>query len=135
MVFFKFLSSELEVRLGHHSPDSNSLRLQHNANSSIRSRSVSLTHRRKMSAVGSLVFCSDCGNLLDSTSGNEKLVCEQCGGVTRGRAALNSTWGRTLIMMYYFFRYHNKGSYYQISAVSIPLCVATKAISCPDAVE
>ncbi|KAF8471989.1 hypothetical protein BDZ91DRAFT_775422 [Kalaharituber pfeilii] len=36
-----------------------------------------------MPSVGSLVFCGDCGNLLDSTSGNEQLVCEQCGLVTQ----------------------------------------------------
>lgn len=44
-----------------------------------------------MSAIGSLVFCSDCGNLLDTTSGNEKLVCEQCGGVTRDIATKEVT--------------------------------------------
>ncbi|KAL9106426.1 MAG: hypothetical protein Q9187_008564 [Circinaria calcarea] len=34
-----------------------------------------------MSAIGSLVFCTDCGNLLDGSSGDEKaiLTCEVCG--------------------------------------------------------
>lgn len=38
-------------------------------------------------------------------------------------------------LLYIIFRYHNEGSHYQISTVSIPLRVATKAISCPDVVE
>ncbi|KAL6862752.1 DNA-directed RNA polymerase I core subunit rpa12 [Amphichorda felina] len=34
-----------------------------------------------MAAIGSLVFCTDCGNLLPSTKGSEKnvLSCEACG--------------------------------------------------------
>ncbi|GAB7343276.1 hypothetical protein MBLNU457_1332t1 [Dothideomycetes sp. NU457] len=34
-----------------------------------------------MSAIGSLVFCTDCGNLLDSAAGLQKatLTCEICG--------------------------------------------------------
>ncbi|TKA62374.1 hypothetical protein B0A49_11551 [Cryomyces minteri] len=34
-----------------------------------------------MSAIGSLVFCTDCGNLLDGSAGDAKalLVCEVCG--------------------------------------------------------
>jgi len=36
---------------------------------------------RKMSAIGSLVFCTDCGNLLDRSSGLQKktLECDICG--------------------------------------------------------
>ncbi|KPM44365.1 hypothetical protein AK830_g2159 [Neonectria ditissima] len=38
-----------------------------------------------MSAIGSLVFCTDCGNLLPSTKGTERnvLVCECCGAENR----------------------------------------------------
>lgn len=34
-----------------------------------------------MSAIGSLVFCTDCGNLLDGSSANGKaiLICDVCG--------------------------------------------------------
>ncbi|KAK5016614.1 DNA-directed RNA polymerase I core subunit rpa12 [Cryomyces antarcticus] len=34
-----------------------------------------------MSAIGSLVFCTDCGNLLDGSAGDAKalLLCEVCG--------------------------------------------------------
>jgi len=40
-----------------------------------------------MSAIGSLVFCTDCGNLLESSTGNEKtiLICECCGAENRGK--------------------------------------------------
>lgn len=51
------------------------------------------THRKKtldqehtMAAIGSLVFCTDCGNLLPSTKGTERnvLSCECCGAENRG---------------------------------------------------
>lgn len=36
-------------------------------------------HKTKMSVVGSLIFCTDCGNLLDSLIDKTKdLVCSQC---------------------------------------------------------
>ena len=39
-----------------------------------------------MSAIGSLVFCTDCGNLLDGSSGDKKaiLTCEVCGTENKG---------------------------------------------------
>lgn len=39
-----------------------------------------------MSAIGSLVFCTDCGNLLDGSSGDSKvtLVCDVCGASCKG---------------------------------------------------
>jgi DNA-directed RNA polymerase I subunit RPA12 len=39
-----------------------------------------------MSAIGTLLFCKDCGNLLDSSTGNEKtiLTCECCGAENKG---------------------------------------------------
>ncbi|KAF4305794.1 hypothetical protein GTA08_BOTSDO06919 [Botryosphaeria dothidea] len=42
-----------------------------------------------MSAIGSLVFCTDCGNLLDGSSGDSKatLVCDACGASCRDTAA------------------------------------------------
>ena len=40
----------------------------------------------KMSAIGSLVFCTDCGNLLPATKGTQKnvLECECCGAENKG---------------------------------------------------
>lgn len=42
-----------------------------------------------MAAIGSLVFCTDCGNLLDGSSGDEKaiLICDLCGTENRGKAS------------------------------------------------
>jgi len=39
-----------------------------------------------MAAIGSLVFCTDCGNLLPATKGTEKnsLNCECCGAWNKG---------------------------------------------------
>lgn len=41
-----------------------------------------------MSAVGTLVFCADCGNLLDRSPGSDKLVCEMCTAVVTGTILL-----------------------------------------------
>lgn len=40
-----------------------------------------------MAAIGSLVFCTDCGNLLPATKGTERnsLPCECCGAWNAGR--------------------------------------------------
>lgn len=39
-----------------------------------------------MSAIGSLVFCTPCGNLLPASKGDEKniLTCEACGAQNKG---------------------------------------------------
>ncbi len=39
-----------------------------------------------MAAIGSLVFCTDCGNLLDGASGDERAIlkCDVCGTENRG---------------------------------------------------
>ncbi|KAK2627664.1 hypothetical protein QTJ16_002310 [Diplocarpon rosae] len=39
-----------------------------------------------MSAIGSLVFCTDCGNLLESSTGkkNAVLICDCCGAENKG---------------------------------------------------
>ncbi|KAF2188091.1 DNA-directed RNA polymeras-like protein I subunit [Zopfia rhizophila CBS 207.26] len=46
-----------------------------------------------MSAIGSLVFCTDCGNLLDGSSGKENaiLICQVCG------ASCKDTSSKTVI--------------------------------------
>ncbi|KAM0801809.1 DNA-directed RNA polymerase I polypeptide [Usnea florida] len=38
-----------------------------------------------MAAIGSLVFCTDCGNLLDGSSGDENAIlkCDVCGNENR----------------------------------------------------
>lgn len=43
------------------------------------------THIAKMAAIGSLVFCTDCGNLLETnTSRKTFLTCEVCGAQNKG---------------------------------------------------
>jgi len=39
-----------------------------------------------MAAIGSLIFCTDCGNLLPASKGSEKniLHCECCGAENKG---------------------------------------------------
>ncbi|KAI9836546.1 MAG: hypothetical protein M1819_001177 [Sarea resinae] len=46
-----------------------------------------------MAAIGSLVFCTDCGNLLNGSSGDEKaiLTCELCGSQCRDTSAKTVT--------------------------------------------
>jgi hypothetical protein len=49
--------------------------------------------RFKMAAIGSLVFCTDCGNLLDGSAGKQNVVltCTVCGANNKGRPALQQT--------------------------------------------
>ncbi|TVY32937.1 DNA-directed RNA polymerase I subunit [Lachnellula subtilissima] len=46
-----------------------------------------------MSAIGSLVFCTDCGNLLDSSTGNQNtiLLCECCSAENKDTASKTIT--------------------------------------------
>lgn len=47
------------------------------------------TNQNKMSAIGSLVFCTDCGNLLENSAGNKDAIlgCDCCGAENRDTAA------------------------------------------------
>jgi len=47
-----------------------------------------------MSAIGSLVFCTDCGNLLESSAGNKNaiLVCDCCGAENQGLSDSACLW-------------------------------------------
>jgi DNA-directed RNA polymerase I subunit RPA12 len=42
-----------------------------------------------MAAIGSLVFCTDCGNLLDGGAGKQNaiLTCQVCGASCKGMSA------------------------------------------------
>ncbi|KAI5805019.1 DNA-directed RNA polymerase i 13.7 kda polypeptide [Geopyxis carbonaria] len=44
-----------------------------------------------MATVGTLVFCTDCGNLLDRSPGVNKLVCELCGAETADNSQKTTT--------------------------------------------
>lgn len=54
----------------------------------------------KMSAIGSLVFCTDCGNLLDSSTGdaNTLLTCACCGTENRGKLIFNSYYKNYILI-------------------------------------
>lgn len=45
-------------------------------------------HVLNMAAIGSLVFCTDCGNLLEGSSGDKKaiLTCAVCGTENKGNS-------------------------------------------------
>ncbi len=46
-----------------------------------------------MAAIGSLVLCTDCGNLLDGSAGKQNVVltCTVCGANCKGRQILHQT--------------------------------------------
>ena len=46
-----------------------------------------------MAAIGSLVFCTDCGNLLDESTGDAKaiLICDVCGTHNKDTASTSVT--------------------------------------------
>jgi DNA-directed RNA polymerase I subunit RPA12 len=48
-----------------------------------------------MSAIGSLIFCTDCGNLLQESTGSPDaiLVCEACGARNKGKLTLGISHG------------------------------------------
>lgn len=50
--------------------------------------------RLTMAAIGTLVFCTDCGNLLPATKGTQRNVlhCECCGAENRGLYAWCDIW-------------------------------------------
>jgi RNA polymerases M/15 Kd subunit len=52
------------------------------------STEIARTCSPTMSAIGSLVFCNDCGNLLESSTGdlNATLTCEVCHNTCKGDA-------------------------------------------------
>lgn len=54
-----------------------------------------------MTAIGSLVFCTDCGNLLDGASGDRTtlLTCEVCGTQNKGESVTRSLHVKTYISL------------------------------------
>lgn len=62
-----------------------------------------------MSAIGSLVFCTDCGNLLDTSTGNKQtiLVCGCCGAENQGFFSILQILNLLMFTRYCFKNYHN----------------------------
>lgn len=82
------------------------------------------------------MFCTDCGNLLDGSSGDEKaiLTCEVCGRENKGTSQQLGSWryentkfGSTSPHRYLIDCGHN-----QIKAHSIPFIAPLEAIGSTD---
>ena len=86
-----------------------------------------------MAAIGSLVFCTDCGNLLDGSSGDEKVIlrCDVCGTENTGTALSISQPALTEMLMQPH-RYINECHYHQVKAHSFPLRPSLKAFCSTD---
>jgi hypothetical protein len=84
-----------------------------------------------MSAVGSLVFCTDCGNLLDNSTGNQKhiLVCECCGAENNGMPGEDFSYSHTETDNP---RYGLKDYYGNYEAILFPFSFEAKTIGRPD---
>ena len=62
---------------------------------------MQLLHTVAMAAIGLLVFCTDCGNLLDGSSGDERAIlrCDVCGTENRGIAPVITLRSLTQALM------------------------------------
>jgi DNA-directed RNA polymerase subunit M/transcription elongation factor TFIIS len=78
-----------------------------------------------MSAVGSLVFCTDCGNLLDSSTGNKNtvLVCDCCGAENKGEHHLTPL--REILIKH---RYCLEDDHYYHEGVFLSVASETKTV-------
>jgi hypothetical protein len=74
----------------------------------------------KMAAIGSLVFCTDCGNLLETnTSRKTYLTCEVCGAQNKGEDYI-STSAYTLNDVLTVYRHIQQDHHYSLQAHSVP---------------
>lgn len=57
-----------------------------------------------MSAIGSLIFCTDCGNLLRESTGdaNAILHCTVCGARNKGKVVQLGSWKSRILLSSYF---------------------------------
>ena len=82
-----------------------------------------------MSAIGSLVFCTDCGNLLESSTGKDALLlCNCCGAENKG--LLLKTF---FICRFWPFRRHCLQDHFNLNeSCLLPIPPTSKAIRYPD---
>jgi hypothetical protein len=94
-------------------------------------RELQVFNLSAMSAVGSLVFCTDCGNLLDNSTGNQKhiLVCECCGAENNGTHREDLSYP---LIETDNPRYCLKDYYRNYEAIVIPFPFEAKTIGRPD---
>lgn len=85
-----------------------------------------------MAAIGSLVFCTDCGNLLDGSSGDKEaiLTCEVCGTENKGvHKDCEIIDGSHSCSRYRYFINHNHN---KIKTFGFPFSATIQAISCTE---
>lgn len=84
-----------------------------------------------MAAIGSLVFCTACGNLLDGPAGDKKavLVCELCGMENTGIVTGAST-DCLKALLSLPSRYFINLNHYDLQTLSLPFCFAFEEIGC-----
>lgn len=85
-----------------------------------------------MAAIGSLVFCTACGDLLDASSGDERAIlkCNVCG--TENKGTYHNLRKEVKVLIDVMIRYIGHHNYDKIEAHSIPLSSPLKAISSAD---
>lgn len=83
-----------------------------------------------MAAIGSLVFCTDCGNLLPATQGSEKnsLQCECCDAWNKGLRRPHSSQTRYVQALTHWFarRHWLKSHRHAVQAVRLSVFPAAK---------
>ena len=86
-----------------------------------------------MAAIGSLVFCTDCGNLLEGSSGDERAIlkCDVCGTENKGTMISRNMYMVTEIS-YWCYRYILKCYHNAIEAHCFPLSASFKTLSGTD---
>jgi hypothetical protein len=91
-----------------------------------------------MSAIGSLIFCTDCGALLRESTGdkNAVIVCDVCGARNRGELNfLVSEKQRTILhscLADFSLRYNSTGYRFRVETERFPLGVKSEEIRSPD---
>jgi hypothetical protein len=92
-----------------------------------------------MAAIGSLVFCTDCGNLLDGSAGKQNaiLTCQVCGAQCKGMFApvgwsLQSAFARCSAGLTWTIRHIVQDHNHAIQAYGFSLSFARETIRSAD---
>lgn len=91
-----------------------------------------------MAAIGTLVFCTDCGNLLDGSSGDNKavLTCDVCGTLNKGQYLdpSRALWPGLLsaLISLQFHRYLIEDCHHEVQAHGFPIGAAVQTVSGPN---
>jgi len=91
--------------------------------SALRHSSALTDSMARMNIVGSLCFCSECGSLLDLSSGTSTIKCEQCKAPYSTNGTSLSSFGEISDG-----RIFNFGNHDEILTKSLPICSSSKAV-------